>query len=363
MHKNVTISDCNFSTTGLYGVDNQAVNTGLIVTHSTFAGMFTAIIGAGTFAYNNISNIENGITCTGNDIIIQNNFIHDFLYNPATSHYDGVEINGDNARILIQYNTIENTQGQTSCVNLSNLSAIDSVTIDTNKLTGGSYPVYVDGHFGGGAITNTIVSNNLLGVGSTTGYVNFNSVSPSFFGNVDIATGAYLVGQSPVVIPGTAVFLPSAALSSDDTNTNISLRMICTLSHAITGPFRIILEASSTLAFVASHIGAGKGNGTASNTTATPFEVKFSGASGLTLPAGEYVASDLIDPGITTFAIGDKLIVIIDIPTGTAGQRLSSSNSNVTSFFAQPGASYNVAAPSGYTASANNNFSVKAIVI
>lgn len=365
LHPNVTVTDCNFTTVGNYGCDNQALMTGLVVTHSTFSGMFTPIIGCGTFTYNNLSNMENGIICKGNGTVIKFNYIHDFNY-VVTSHYDGIEVSGGNDGITIQFNTITNIVGQTSCVNLSNNDAISNVLIDTNKLSGGVYPVYVDGHFSSAPVTNVTVSNNILGAGSggPISYVNFNMTTPAYFGNTDATTGAYCPGQSPEVIPGTVAFQSSTPFNADDANVNCSLRMVCTLTQAINGPFRIVIESSSVNPFVATHLSAGKGNGAAQGATiATPWEAKFSGASGLNMPAGEYVPSDLIDPGTTKFAVGDKLVVVMDIPTGTAGQRTSGGNTNVTTWFAGPGVSWNVAAPTGFVESANNNFSVRAIVI
>lgn len=362
---NVTIRNCQFGGAVLYAVDNGTnPGTGLTVTRCTFAGMFIAIRGMGTFTYNNISAVENGILVPAGSVptVITNNYLHDFSF-AGDPHYDGIEMNGGNNNVTVYRNTILIGQSQTSAVMICNIDGgSDNINVEENKLTGGTFPIYVDAHFTATQLTNVVVKNNLLAPGAV-GSVNANASTPSIEGNYDPATGLFFAGQSPKTYPGTAVFTPSASLGSTDTNTNISFRTVATLAADVSGSFRFVWTAQASRDVHATHFAAGKSNGTASQTTAVPVVVTFGGSS--TPPVienGEYLISDPIDLG--PMVTGDKIVIVTDIDsTAGQGQALGTGNTNVTTYFKSAAQTYNEANPASMTVSANNNFGLMAIVV
>jgi hypothetical protein len=100
--------------------------------------------------------------------------------------------------------------------------------------------------------------------------------------------------------------------------------------------------ASSSASFKADNASIGKQSSTYV-TTATPGELKFSGASGFTIPAGNTLTSDWMDvPSL--FSNGDIAVVIVDFSSTLANNRYGSSGA---SHFQANANSYASASPGG----------------
>jgi hypothetical protein len=151
------------------------------------------ISGAGTFVRNNIHHVENGIVLNGSAVILDN-YVHNLLAS-GSPHYDGIQIDGGIANVLIRHNTVINAHVQTSAVMIDNyFGPISDIVVDNNRLVGGGYSVYSDGKFGGGAISGVSFTNNRLGKGRW-GYSSFVNNEPIWHNNVDDMTGRNLVSR------------------------------------------------------------------------------------------------------------------------------------------------------------------------
>lgn len=187
---NVTIKRSKVSfTTQTYLIRVAAGVTGTIIQDVEInggAGSYTGIIGENlTVRRVNISNVENGLILSLNSSIADS-YIHN-LFNTGAPHYDGVEINGGTG-ITINHNTIA-IPNETGTVNANNyFGPVANIAITNNKLTGGTYTIYVDGQFSGGSVTGVSIMGNRIG-GGQYGYALIRNATVSQSGNVDNATG------------------------------------------------------------------------------------------------------------------------------------------------------------------------------
>ena len=136
----------------------------------------------------NIQKVGHGVDVYAGQAVVENSYIHDLISNPG-SHYDGIFYGGSgdpNFSLLIQHNSIINSNGQTSAVFLQDMfGAVNNVTVNDNILVGGGYTVYVDSTRGGGPVSNVSYTNNHMGKGQY-GYTDFmGSYNPVYTGNVD----------------------------------------------------------------------------------------------------------------------------------------------------------------------------------
>lgn len=125
----------------------------------------------------------------------------------------------------------------------------------------------------------------------------------------------------------------------------------CRSEVAITGgaqgQVRVTFAAPSAanLTLLHASIGISAGDSTGS-TTATPVELKFSGASGLDITGGSTLVSDWAN--LSGFTSSDKLIVIIDVNGGGNGEISYVLGSN-TEYENAATASYNTQTVAGYS--------------
>jgi hypothetical protein len=155
------------------------------------------------------------------------------------------------------------------------------------------------------------------------------------------------------------LFTPSAGtLNADDTNASTSFRMVCTPSIASNGSLQVTFQAASATGLTIGHASFGKWAGTASaDTTATPIELKFTGASGFTIAANATKTSDLTaHPGFT-LTTSDKVVVIFDT-TSPGGTRLRGSNANVDMWYNAGSSSWNLQNPPTHTKSAGTDYGI-----
>ena len=107
---------------------------------------------------------------------------------------------------------------------------------------------------------------------------------------------------------------------------------------------RVTFEAPAAASTKADRASIGVHNGTASQTTATPVELLFSGVSGFTITTGGTLVSDWATMVVPE---GSKLVVIIDVAAAPASsfRYLGVADGH----YNKVGASYNEANPSGMT--------------
>lgn len=164
-HNNVIIRKCVSNAGDYYPIRIIHPATGTIIEDTTVdSGYIGILCSACTIRRCKIINTENGIATDGGNVTIQMSYISQMLpESPGDRHPDCIQIDGSYNNILIEYNTIINDQGSTAAVMIDNYEgAIDNVIVRNNHLGGGSYPLYVDSHFGADNITNVQILNNVF---------------------------------------------------------------------------------------------------------------------------------------------------------------------------------------------------------
>lgn len=146
--------------------------------------------------------------------------------------------------------------------------------------------------------------------------------------------------------PPTSVW--TQTVSEQSTQADISIRNItAALASVPSGARRLraTFKSGNTVHLAPSHCAIGKHNGTTSQTTTTPLELLFSGASGFDIPANGTITSDWIDI-TSTFSVanGDKLVVILDI-AGSGHCVFYSSTSASDIYYKVSASTYNQANP------------------
>ncbi len=182
---NVTIMNTKVTSSD-YAVIRIAKDvTGTVVKNSEINGLNSGgqgIMGHGTFIGNDISGVGDGINVTGDNVLIEGNYIHD-LGGTAGSHYDGIQIDGGVSDIRVEGNSVINHHDQTAAVMIDDyFGPTSNVVVNNNLLTGGGYTIYVTGLDGNGT-EDVHVTNNHLGKG-TWGYTYFAGANPVYSGNV-----------------------------------------------------------------------------------------------------------------------------------------------------------------------------------
>ena len=214
---NVTVRDCRIIDTGddmcIYIPDG---NTGAVVEYCDIVGATNGIAGTGTFRFNDISQVENGINVYGPSLIADN-YIHDLSGGPD-AHYDGIEINGGGGT-TIRHNTIINDNSQTSAIMIDNyFGGGNGIIIDNNYLAGGGYTIYSDGRFSNEPISGVQITNNYIGEGYWGYYAFFNN-TPVLSGNHELGTTwptPVSDGSTPLPEPTPTVLSPTIDVFSAD---------------------------------------------------------------------------------------------------------------------------------------------------
>ena len=215
---NVTIRDCKIVNSGDWmGIYIPDGNTGAVVEYCDIVGGVNGISGTGTFRFDDISQVENGINVYGPSLIADN-YIHDLSGGPD-AHYDGIEINGGGGT-TIRHNTIINDHSQTSAVMINNdFGAVPGIIIDNNYLAGGGYTIYSDGRFSStDPITGVQITNNYIGEGYWGYYAFFNN-TPVLSGNHELGTTwptPVSDGSTPLPEPTPTVLSPTIDVFSAD---------------------------------------------------------------------------------------------------------------------------------------------------
>jgi hypothetical protein len=187
---NVTLENCRVTSNGWAVVQIQSGVTGAVVQNCRLDGTGSApdgtgnqgIMGHGKFLRNNIYNVENGIVVTGNDTVIDGNYIHDLKAGGAP-HYDGIQVDGGVSGLTIRHNTIINSHDSAGAIMIDNdFGPISNVSIDNNLLAGGSFTIYSDAKFNSNPITGVSITNNHIAPGRYGSRL-FRGNSPTYTGN------------------------------------------------------------------------------------------------------------------------------------------------------------------------------------
>lgn len=199
LHANVTVKRCKalqIIDAGQNFSDGRTTSSGMIIQDCTLnpqgAAGNTAITLWGSIncqlLRNNISNCENGIWLEGSSNLIQDNWFHNFIpYNAVTDpHIDGIQIPGGSniQNCVIRHNNLDLTPaGQPSYVSSSiTMAGAKNISIDNNRLNGGTYCIYFEGGTSGCHVTNNLFV--LWQFGAIDGA---NNAAQTYSGNVDAA--------------------------------------------------------------------------------------------------------------------------------------------------------------------------------
>lgn len=163
---------------------------------------------------------------------------------------------------------------------------------------------------------------------------------------------SFLVGAGGGGGTPANIFTPSSSpLNDDDTNSNLSFRIICTASVNSLGKLKVKFASRSDLGLQVANASIAKWDGTAaSSATTAPVELKFSAASGFNIAANSFITSDACDHSAAfSITTGDGIMVIFDIASGAnGGQRRRVSLTNADTWYSNSGvASWNVQVPTG----------------
>ena len=238
---NVTIQNCEIAGAGANSTQEGA--TGISVMGDSQVSIYN----------NNIHDIGNGFGVAGGQVVIENNYVHNFAAAPGT-HINGMETNGSTAdfSLLMKDNSIINNQTQCDAIMIDNqLGTNSNITITNNLLTGGDFTVYVDGSKGSYAITNINISNNDLGTG-IYGYWDLNQGSlsnanyqVSTSGNAD--DGAALAAALPV---SPKISLASAPAGNYSAGNTLTLTLYTSEVVTVSGTPTLTLNDGGTATYI-----------------------------------------------------------------------------------------------------------------
>ena len=258
---NVTLENCiiEIPNSGSWDVGVASGLTGVVIQNCEIVG--SGLSGqVGTYGIyvqgdsqvtinaDNIHDVGTGVIVSGGQTIVENSYIHN-LNAGAGTHYNGVGYfggGGSDFSLLVQNNTIINQNTQTDAVMIQNyFGAVNNVTVNSNLLVGGDYPIYVDGTQGSYPTTNVSVTNNDLGLGTGSfGYTDFNKTSPVFTGNVD--DGATLAAALPV---SPVVSEASAAAGNYSTGNTLTLTLYTSEAVTVSGTPTLTLNDGGTATY------------------------------------------------------------------------------------------------------------------
>ena len=124
---------------------------------------------------NNIFGVNDGIfswsdrssPTAGWNVLIQDNYLHDFTILAANGHIDGYQTEGA-SHVVIRHNTFYIAEGQNAAVAIWNsMRDSDDFLVDSNLVAGGGFAMYAEDYHpsernpkGGYSVTNIVHTNN-----------------------------------------------------------------------------------------------------------------------------------------------------------------------------------------------------------
>lgn len=97
----------------------------------------------------------------GNDVTVEDCFVHDLAGGDPSFHHDGIDIEG-NGNSIVRHNTVLVDFGETSCITVARWTAgtlFNNVLVEDNLLAGAGYCIYGPGD-GAPTPTNVRIINN-----------------------------------------------------------------------------------------------------------------------------------------------------------------------------------------------------------
>lgn len=155
-----------------------------------------------------------GVDGTGDNFVIERNWLHAFTTQAANGHVDGFQTEGAKHGV-IRHNAIDVTQGQTAAISIWNSrKSAEDILVDDNLLAGGGFTVYAEDYSpseaspaGGYTVTNVRFTNNKFSnahyecVGAYGVWFTRGAPSDGWkrTGNVLLETGQKLDTTNPIV--------------------------------------------------------------------------------------------------------------------------------------------------------------------
>lgn len=110
---------------------------------------------------------QTGVDGTGDNFVIEDNWLHGFTTAAANGHVDGIQTEGAKNGV-IRHNTIDVAQDQTAAISLWNSrKSTDNIQVDKNLLAGGGFTAYAQDYSpsesspaGGYSVTNVSFTDN-----------------------------------------------------------------------------------------------------------------------------------------------------------------------------------------------------------
>jgi hypothetical protein len=293
---NVTVRDCRIAEISFYCVIIPAEYSGAVIEYCDITTALNGIAGSGTFRYNDISHVENGINVWGPSLI-EHNYIHDLDRASDDPHYDGIELDGGGAA-TIRHNTVINSNTQTAALMLNNeLGSVSGTIVDNNYLAGGGYTIYSDGRKStDNPIENVSFTDNLLGSGIFGYFAVWDSVFV-WTNNVDVATWRYVDSGFGNPLGAAAPLATGAAVAAGATITETASLLAGAASAGGAG------TASGVTVSLAASLLAGTATGAAARAGVTVTEATSllagSASAAITAPGATVTAA-------TSFIAGAK---------------------------------------------------------
>lgn len=152
-----TISHCTLD-------GSNATHAGIWHTGTSLTAIANNIFGIndGIFSWSEASN-----PTAGWNVLIQDNYLHDFTTLTANGHIDGYQTEGASHGV-IRHNTFDINAGQTGAISIWNsMRDSDDFLIDNNLAAGGGFVIYAEDYNpseqnpkGGYSVTNIVYTNN-----------------------------------------------------------------------------------------------------------------------------------------------------------------------------------------------------------
>ena len=191
IHDNVTITNTKVFVSGFFRGILHTSGTNLVVTdceisNASADGINSTSGASATFTRCHVHDCDDNMKI-GSNVSLFDSYLHDYRVT-ANSHNDGLQIpSGSN--IIVSGNRIDGQfQDQTSAIIIkSDFGEIDNVQILNNRLSGGSYTLYIRGGNGGGTPTNVTVTGNTFELNSAAfGAFSYDTPTASHIWNTNV---------------------------------------------------------------------------------------------------------------------------------------------------------------------------------
>ncbi len=151
----------------------------------------------------------------------------------------------------------------------------------------------------------------------------------------------------------TTVFGPATLNLNGSGDAGYSMRNVIPTSGAGGTEIRVWIKAAAAAALNLDFASVGISNGTASETTAAPVELLFSGGHGFTFTAGEEKDSDWM-----TLTTSPSFIAVVTVDFAATNGNIAWANSGVagcTIYYKAASDTYNLSAPAGMSVLGSNS--------